>query len=272
MSREEPMDGRSGWLDTGVFAGQVGVVTGGGRGIGRSVSLSLAAAGCEVVVADVDADLAADTAAEAGERGGKARAATLDVTDAAAVSAFVEAEARVDKVVNCAGMLRAAAVAELNPVDWAAVFELNVQGVLNVARAVHPRLSASPVSAMVNIGSLSGTSAYPGGGAYGPSKAALIALTHQLAAEWGRDGIRVNVVNPGPTKTPLLVSTQSPGAVARREAQSLLGSIPEPQNIADAVLYLLSPGAAAVTGQALNVDCGLSQTVMDGPASWSARS
>ena len=200
------------------------LVTGAGGGIGRSVSLSLAASGCEVITCDIDTNHATATATEAEKRGGRSRVLSLDVTDADAVRTALAVEAQIDHVVTCAGMVRTGAIAEIDEDDWGLPFTLNVDGVMHIARAVHPLLARSTGASVVNIGSTCGTSAYPGGGGYGPSKAALIALSQQMAAEWGRDGIRVNVVNPGPTKTPAAAGdavtrgSGPPGSPATRRA------------------------------------------------------
>ena len=114
----------------------------------------------------------------------------------------------------------------------------------------------------MNIGSVGGTTAYPGGGGYGPSKAALISLSHQLALEWAADGIRVNVVNPGPTLTPLLKRVHSAESLADRARAAPLGRLVEPEDVASAVAFLLSDAASAITAQALAVDCGASQALI----------
>lgn len=254
-----------GRLPEGAFADTVTLVTGADGGIGGAICEALATHGGTVVGGDVSGD---DVL-----RPGRIGRLRTDVTSReamdAAVAATIEAHGRLDLVVGCAGIVRGSRLTEVRPADWQRSFAVNVDGMLHLARAAHPHLCRSPAPAAVAVASLSGTSAYPGGGGYGPSKAALISLSRQLAVEWGRDGIRVNVVCPGPTRTPMLLDAQPESYRAAQAQRAPLGRLAEPQEVADAVLFLLSSGARAVTGQVLAVDCGMSQTLLRGiePAS-----
>jgi len=124
---------------------------------------------------------------------------------------------------------------------------------------------------MVNVGSVASQGAYPGGGAYAASKAALLVLTKQLAVEWASDGIRVNSVSPGPTRTPMLDKFQSEETKLARARKVPLQRIAEPSELANAICFLLSPGSSFITGQELLVDGGISQTLMNGTAAWVAK-
>ncbi|MCE0765579.1 SDR family oxidoreductase [Pseudonocardia kujensis] len=268
------------WLRAESFAGRVGLVTGSAGGIGAAVCGALVAAGCTVVGCDLASDdlasddLASDDLASGIEPAGDiARRIRTDVTVQtdvdAAVEASVEAFGGLDFVVGCAGVVLPGRLAEVTASSWRRSFAVNVDGMIHLARAAYPHLRRSPAPAAIAVASLSGLSAYPAGGGYGPSKAALISMARQLAVEWGPDGIRVNVVVPGPTLTPMLRRAQPVEYRAAQARRAPLGRLADPGEIADAVVYLLSSGARAVTGQVLAVDCGLGQTLLAGPGATS---
>ena len=181
------------------------LVTGGGSGIGRAMCLTWAEAGMNVVVADVVPGRAEETAREVEAKGVRALPITCDVSDADAVEALAEAAwgafGAVNVVCNNAGVVQFGPVVLAPQTDWDWLFKVNLWGVVNVARAVVPRMRAQGESLrhIVNTASLSGIFAVPGLGVYTASKYAVVGISETLRDELKRDGIGVSVLCPGPT-------------------------------------------------------------------------
>jgi NAD(P)-dependent dehydrogenase (short-subunit alcohol dehydrogenase family) len=235
----------------------VAVVTGGASGIGAACCRRLAKAGATVVVLDRDA---APAKAVAAEVGGKPWVA--DVRDETAVENCAGAiEATVGPVtvlVNSAGVTQAPAPPEQLPMSaWDDVVRIDLRGTYAASVAFGRRMAARGRGAIVNIASVAGMRSMPLH-AYAPAKAAVIAMTECLAAEWGRSGVRVNVVSPGYTLTPLLQAAIDKGErdVSKLEETAALGRLVTPEEVARAVCFLASEDAAAITGANLPVDCG----------------
>lgn len=261
-----PADRPRDWMRVSLLDGLVALVAGGGSGIGESVAQTLAANGARVVVGDRRADMAETVAAGINAAGGQAIAVAFDVTDEAGIAAALEATRAafggLDILVNCAGVIAPAALEDVSLEVWRHSFAVNVEGALLLARACLPMLRQSAHAAVVNVSSLAGGSAYPNGGPYGPSKAALISLTRTMALEWAADGVRVNVVSPGTTETPLLRANMTSETRRQREDRIPMGRLGQPSELADTIVYLASPAASYVTGQNVNCDGGLSQALM----------
>ena len=247
------------------FSGRTAIVTGGGSGIGKAIAETLALHGCAVAVLDLSEGAAREGVAEIKANGGEGLALACDVSDPVSIGRALLGMPRwrpaLDFLVNCAGIVIPGTINEADPAAWRKCFDINVHGAFHMCRAAYPLLAASDAPSVVNIASLAGMSAYPGGGGYGPSKAALISLSQQLAVEWGPAGIRVNVVSPATTLTPLVRKLHSETSIAARAAQMPLGRLVLPQEIAQTVCFLLSSAASAITGQALAVDNGFSQSL-----------
>ena len=242
--------------------GRVCLVTGAARGIGRAVAFGAARSGAAVHLLDRDAPAAAAVAAAITAEGGHAVAHRLDVTDEAQVVATLDAIAqgagRIDALVNNAGMALRRPAVELSRAEWDRVVDVNLTGVFLCARTAARHMLAAGSGAIVNVASIMGLS---GGGlypniSYQATKGAVVNLTRALAVEWA-PLVRVNAVAPTWVRTgfiaPLLAD---PALVARLEALMPLGRLAEADEIVGAVLFLLSPAGAMVTGHTLPVDGG----------------
>ncbi|OBF09975.1 SDR family NAD(P)-dependent oxidoreductase [Mycobacterium sp. ACS4331] len=229
---------------------QTAVVTGAGKGIGRAVAARLAADGARLVVVDVDLAAAQEVAEAVG-----GRAVACDVSDAADVDALAAELDTVDVLVNNAGIWRSQTLDESTEADINAVLRVNVLGTWLVTKALLPKFAAG--GAIVNLGSVLGDLGGVGRGIYPASKAAISALTKQMAAEFAPRRIRVNAVGPG------LVLTDGtegefadPGLQAAVGDSMPLGRLGVPDDVAQAVAFLASAQAGYITGQTLYVDGG----------------
>lgn len=167
-----------------------------------------------------------------------------------------------DLFVSNAGRTASSPLLDVAVETWDQQFNLNVRATLILAQALHPALREAR-GAVVAVASMSGTVAHPDRGAYGPAKAALIALVRNLAQEWARDGIRVNAVSPGMIETPASARIYTDAGVrAAREALVPLGRIGRPEDVAEAIVYLGTPASAYVTGQNLLIDGGICDSAL----------
>lgn len=227
------------------------VVTGAGNGIGRAISRHLAAAGADVVVVDVDAGAARRVADNVG-----GRAVVCDVADEQSVTEMAGTVDSVDIVVNNAGIWRSATLEHSTAADVDAVLHTNVRGTWLVARALAPKFGPDG-GAIVNLTSVLADVGGSGRGIYPASKAAIVALTKQMAAEYAGRKIRVNAVGPGLVLTEGTAGEFSdPGLRDAIGAAMPLGRIGEPDDIAAAVAFMASAAAGYITGQVLYVDGG----------------
>ena len=225
--------------------GRTAIVTGGLRGIGRAIVDALAAGGAVVHVLDVAADADVPGAA----------VHAVNVADPAAVDAAVARIGRVDLLVNNAGITRDRSIVKMTDADWRAVLDVNLTGAFNLVRAVAPGMTAAGFGRIVNVVSINGLRGKFGQANYAASKAGVVALTKTAAREFGRKGVTVNAVAPGMVLTEM---TRALAEDVRQKAldESVLGRLPEADDIAAAVLFLLSDQAGTVTGQVLQVDAG----------------
>lgn len=244
------------------LAGKVALVTGSGKGIGRSIALAFARAGAHVgVLAQSDLTSADATVAAIRADGGQASSLQCDVTDQTSVEAAVASAItwadRIDILVNNAGLGIPGRLESLCEADWDRVFAVNTKGTFLMTAAVARRMIQQGTGgAVVNIAGASAHRAYPGNGAYGPAKAAVVSLTVQMALEWSRYCIRVNGVSPGPIREPGSGWEAREPALAAEVERLPLKRAGTPDDVARAALYLASDDAAYVTGQMLIVDGG----------------
>lgn len=238
--------------------GQIAVVTGGASGIGLACAQLLAQRGATVAIADRDlhgAELAAAAC------GGKAYA--IDVGVASALEPLAERIERelgpVTMLVNAAGIIQGAALRpqELEVETFERLFRINLLGTHVACVAFGRRMAGRGKGSILNLASIAGMRSTPLH-AYGPLKAAVIRMTENLAAEWGRSGVRVNCLSPGPVLTPALQQAIDQGQrdKARMEHSAASGRIVAPLEVARAAAFLLSDEASAITGVNLPVDHG----------------
>lgn len=243
------------------MSGKVVLVTGGASGIGAATAQMLASLGAKVVIADRNAE----ALAEAKEPVGAVATVTGDVTQAddadRMVDDTVKALGRLDFLVHAAGIGDDhMPVHEQDPERWRQVVDVNLLGSYLMSRAAGKAMLAQRGGAIVMISSIVGMDAFPGRSAYGVAKAGVIHLTKTLGCEWGGSGVRVNCISPAYTRTPMVRSLLErkvfdPSLIERRTA---LGRFAEPEEMARAIIFLLSPWASYITGVNLPVDGGWS--------------
>ena len=260
-----PNTGASDWLG---LSARVAVVTGAASGIGAAITRSLAQAGAHVALLDLDAGGAEALAQDICAAGGTALAVACDIASEAAVARAAEqvnatlGPAQV--LVNNAGFLRAGGLADVGLDDWNRVLAVNLTGYLLCARAFGQGMRAAGQGSIVNVASISGLFPQTGSGAYSASKAGVLLMSRQLAVEWGPQGVRSNAICPGMIRTALSAKFyEEPGFEARRAAVTASRRIGEPQDIADAALFLASPRASYINGAEIIVDGGMANMLMD---------
>jgi len=251
--------------------GQVAIVTGCGRGIGRATALELARMGADIVIAEIDAGGADKTAALVKDLGRRAVVARTDVTKRADLTAMVERAradfGRVDILINNAGIYRAAATLDVTEEHWDAIMTINARAVFFATQAVLPVMIAQKSGSIVSLASMAGKVGSRTNLPYNASKAAVISMTKSLALAHAADGIRVNCVCPGFVETDMWTMVardqsallgQTPEEFTRKRQESVpLGRMERPEDVAAVIGFLASPRAAYMTGQALSVDGGL---------------
>jgi SDR family mycofactocin-dependent oxidoreductase len=260
------------------LTGQVALVTGAGRGQGRSHCLALAEAGATIAALDVCRDLDVpsyplatraeldEVVADVERNGGRAVALVADVRDAgevtAAVAAVEKTFGRLDVLVNNAAVLTSAPFWELSEQQWTAVVDTNLSGVWRTTKAAAELLRRSPRGRIVNIASTGGVRAVPEFAHYVAAKHGVVGLTRAMAIELANDGVTVNAILPGAVDSPMLAGLAdelglTPDDVHKRWLHDqLLVEVIAPAEVTGALLWLLSDSARHVTGHCLAVDGG----------------
>ncbi len=257
------MPGTSG---RGTLAGKLALVTGAGSGLGKASALALAADGARVVVTELPdrLDRAAATVAEVRAAAGEGHALPLNVTNLASIGGCVDAAAaltgRIDILVNNAGVNVRKMAFDVAEADWDATVDVNLKGVFFMAQAVGRKMRDQSPSGgcIINMSSQMGLVGYYERAAYCASKAGVVNLSRVLAIEWADDGIRVNSVCPTFVETPLTrpMFENNPAFTEDVLRRILNHRLATPEEVAAAVVFLASPGAAMVNGHALVVDGG----------------
>ena len=242
--------------------GQVAVVTGASRGIGKSIAIRLGAEGANLVLLDIDQGSLDRTQAELQERfpslkvsKGVCNVANLkSVTEA--IDRVIADSGRIDVLVNNAGITRDGLLLRLGEEEWDLVLSVNLKGVFNVSKAVSKHMLKARSGRIINVASIVGMIGNAGQTNYAASKGGVIAFTFSLARELASRGITVNAVAPGFIDTDM---TQALPEDARKALQSRipLGRLGKPEDVAEVVVFLSSPAAGYITGEVIRVDGGM---------------
>jgi 3-oxoacyl-[acyl-carrier protein] reductase len=242
------------------LSGQVALVTGAARGLGRIIAQSLAAAGAKVACIDINTDSLAETVAAIRSAGGTAEPIACDVTDGSRVNKVVDEVigkwGALNILVNNAGITRDNLIVRMKDDQWDAVININLRGTFLFTRAAARPMMKNRQGRIINVASVSGLMGNPGQANYSASKAGVIGLTRTVALELASRNITVNAVAPG------FIATEMTAALGEEVLQEVrkqipLGRLGEPQDVADAVLFLASEAASFITGHVLTVDGGL---------------
>ena len=240
---------------------QVAIVTGGGRGIGRAVSLKLAELGATIVVNySRSAAAAEEVVAEIIAQGGKARAICFDVSDEAAVDAGIKetlAEySRIDILVNNAGIAVDSLLVRTKAEEWQRTIGINLSGSFFCAKAVAKSMMRARTGRIINVSSIIGETGNGGQAAYSASKSGVLGLTKSLAKELGSRGITVNAVTPG------YILTDMTSEMPEEQTQKILEQVPlgrlgQAEDVANLIAFLAQPSASYITGQIIGVNGGM---------------
>lgn len=246
------------------YEGKVALVTGGGSGIGRATALKFAALGAKVVVADINEASAQATVREIADLGGEAAATAVDVADGTAVKAMVdfavEQFGQLDCAFNNAGIEgEGGSVVDCTEENWARTIAIDLTGVWLCMKHEIPAMLATGGGTIVNTSSVAGLSGTPGLPAYGAAKHGVVGLTKGAAKEFAGRGIRINAVCPGVIETPMVdrLGANMGGTKEAFDKLHPIGRLGQPEEIAEAVIWLCSPSSSFVTGHAMALDGGL---------------
>jgi len=241
------------------FNGQTALITGAGRGIGKTIAVKLAVSGLDIVIADMN-PVSDDVLREIEEYGTKCLAFQLDVTDVESVDSVVkkiiDETGGIHILVNNAGITQDNLFMRMKPEQWSQVIDVNLNGVFNVTKAVIRTMVKQHSGRIINISSVVGFSGNPGQVNYSSTKSGLIGFTKSLSREVGTRGITVNAVAPG------FINTAMTQALNESQQQAILSQIPlgrmgEADDIANAVAFLASEEASYITGTVLHVNGGM---------------
>ncbi|MFC1805232.1 3-oxoacyl-[acyl-carrier-protein] reductase [Candidatus Omnitrophota bacterium] len=239
---------------------RVALVTGGARGIGRTIALLFAREGADVVVADINLEEAKNTASEVEGAGRKSLALDLDVTNQAkvqeAINKILDKFTKVDILVNNAGITRDGLLLRMQEADWDAVINVNLKGTFNCIKSVSKAMVKQRSGKIINIASIIGIIGNPGQANYAASKAGIIALTKTAAKELASRNIMVNAVAPG------FIQTDMTSKLPEELKQKMLGAIPlakfgSAEDVANLCLFLASQDSDYITGQTIVIDGGM---------------
>ena len=227
-------------------------VNGAGSGIGRATAASFAAGGATVVCADIDVEAAEKTAALCAEAGGTGRAEHCDVTDATALAALAERTGPVDILVNNAGVGMTGRFADMTVDDWRWIRSVNLDGVVHACAAFGPGMIARRSGQVINVSSGLGYTMRATEGAYVTTKAAVLALSRCLRADWAPHGVGVTVICPGVINTPIVGSTRYLGdradAGTRNRIEQIFRRGHSPETVARAIVAAAEQNPAVVPG------------------------
>lgn len=242
----------------GVLAGRTVLITGAGSGIGKATCLLAAAQGAYVVAADIKAQ--DETLAELEAAGGAGEAHELDVTDSAAwervVESVIGSRGKIDGLANVAGIVSATdALTTQDDAGWDQITGVDLKGPYLGMKSVISHMLGAGGGKIVNVASTAGLIGMPNVVAYSASKGGVIAMSRQVAIEYASQNIRVNVVAPGVTQTPMLGDITEE-LLAQVSAATPAGILGKPEDVGSAIVFFLSPGSDFVTGQVLAVDGG----------------
>ncbi len=245
--------------------GKVAIVTGAASGIGRGIATRLAEMGALVALLDVDDLKGRDSAAEIEAGGGAAIFLNCDVRSAAecrrAVEKVIGQSGKIDILCNCAGVAIRKDIVELSEDEWDLALDVTLKGIYLLSREVVPHMIRGGGGSIVNIGSGWSLKGGPRAAAYCAAKGGVVNLTRAMAIDHGKNNVRVNCVCPGDVDTPMLRSEcaqlgEDVQAFMRDAANRPLGRVGTAEDVANAVLFLVSPMASWITGAALVVDGG----------------
>ncbi|MBN2655810.1 MAG: 3-oxoacyl-ACP reductase FabG [Spirochaetales bacterium] len=235
------------------------VVTGGGRGIGRTIVEQFAAEGAKMVIAT---DVSDATFSEMEKANSNVKGYVLDVQNSVAIAAFAEEMVgqygSIDVLVNNAGVTRDNLIQKMSEEDWDFVLNINLKGVFNMTKYIAPKMMEKGAGSIINMSSVVGVYGNVGQSNYAASKGGVISMTKTWAKEFARKGakVRVNAVAPGFIRTPMTDAVPQK-VLDLMESNTALGRLGEPEDIANAVAFLAGDKSAFVTGQILGVDGGL---------------